>query len=209
MGRLSRNEVIMGVLVILALALWIFAGSFIDATLVALVVISLMVLTGVVKWDDIVGNKSAWNVLVWFATLVTLAGGLSTVGFITWFAQSAAGAMTGMSAIVVMLLLVGLFFLVHYMFASVTAHVTAILPVFLAAGMAIPGLPVNIYALLLCFSLGIMGIITPYATGPSPVYFGSGYVSRKYFWILGLVFGAIFLVALLVIGAPWLSVVNP
>ena len=209
MGRLSRNEVIMGLLVVLALALWIFGGSFIDATLVVLVIISLMVLTGVVKWDDIVGNKSAWNVLVWFATLVTLAGGLSTVGFITWFAQGAAGAMTGMSAIVVMVLLVVLFFVIHYMFASVTAHVTAILPVFLAAGMAIPGLPVNIYALLLCFTLGIMGIITPYATGPSPVYFGSGYVSRKHFWILGLVFGAIFLVALLVIGVPWLSVVHP
>jgi L-tartrate/succinate antiporter len=209
MGRLSRNEVIMGLLVILALAMWIFGGSFIDATLVALVVISLMVITGVVKWDDIVSNKSAWNVLVWFATLVTLAGGLSTVGFITWFAQSAAGAMTGMSAIVVMVLLVALFFVIHYMFASVTAHVTAILPVFLAAGMAIPGLPVNTYALLLCFSLGIMGIITPYATGPSPVYFGSGYVSRKHFWTLGLAFGAIFLVALLVIGVPWLSVVHP
>ncbi len=209
MGGLSRNEIIMGVLVVLALALWIFGGSFIDATLVALVVIALMVLTGIVQWNDIVGNKAAWNVLVWFATLVTLAGGLSSVGFIKWFAASAAGALTGMSVTVVMILLVALFFVVHYLFASVTAHVTAILPVFLAAGMAIPGMPVNIYALLLCFSLGIMGIITPYATGPSPVYFGSSYVSRKHFWTLGLVFGAIFLVALLVIGTPWLSVVNP
>ena len=209
MGGLSRNEIVMGVLVVLALALWIFGGSFIDATLVALVVISLMVLTGIVQWNDIVGNKAAWNVLVWFATLVTLAGGLSSVGFIKWFAESAAGALTGMSVTLVMILLVALFFVVHYLFASVTAHVTAILPVFLAAGMAIPGMPVTIYALLLCFSLGIMGIITPYATGPSPVYFGSGYVSRKDFWTLGAVFGVIFLVALLVIGAPWLSVVNP
>jgi L-tartrate/succinate antiporter len=209
MGGLSRNELIMGGLVILALALWIFGGSFIDATTVALVVISLMVITGVVQWNDIVGNKAAWNVLVWFATLVTLAGGLSTVGFISWVAESASQALTGMSPMVVMILLVVLFFVIHYMFASITAHVTAILPVFLAAGMAVPGLPVPIYALLLCFTLGIMGIITPYATGPSPVYFGSGYVSRKHFWILGTVFGAIFLIALLVIGTPWLFVVNP
>jgi L-tartrate/succinate antiporter len=47
-----------------------------------------------------------------------------------------------------------------------------------------------------------MGIITPYATGPSPAYFGSGYISRKDFWMLGLIFGLIFLVALLGIGAP-------
>ncbi len=209
MGGLSRNELIMGGLVVLALALWIFGGAFIDPTTVALVVISLMVLTGIVQWNDIIGNKAAWNVLVWFATLVTLAGGLSTVGFISWVAESAANALTGMSAMVVMILLVVLFFVIHYMFASITAHVTAILPVFLAAGMAVPGLPVPIYALLLCFTLGIMGIITPYATGPSPVYFGSGFISRKHFWILGTVFGAIFLVALLVIGTPWLFVVSP
>jgi len=40
--------------------------------------------------------------------------------------------------------------------------------------------------MLLCFSLGIMGVITPYATGPSPIYYGSGYISRKAFWSLGL-----------------------
>jgi L-tartrate/succinate antiporter len=50
-----------------------------------------------------------------------------------------------------------------------------------------------------------MGILTPYATGPAPVYYGSGYVSRKDFWTLGLVFGIIFLAALLLIGLPYLS----
>jgi di/tricarboxylate transporter len=48
-----------------------------------------------------------------------------------------------------------------------------------------------------------MGIITPYATGPAPIYFGSGYILRKDFWTLGLVFGAIFLFALL-ISIPYL-----
>ena len=49
-----------------------------------------------------------------------------------------------------------------------------------------------------------MGIITPYATGPSPVYYGSGFIARRDFWLLGLVFGVIFLLALLVIGTPYL-----
>jgi L-tartrate/succinate antiporter len=49
-----------------------------------------------------------------------------------------------------------------------------------------------------------MGIITPYATGPSPIYYGSGYIERKDFWILGLIFGLIFLIAFLVIGYPYM-----
>jgi Sodium:sulfate symporter transmembrane region len=55
-----------------------------------------------------------------------------------------------------------------------------------------------------CSSATPGGIISPYATGPGPIYYGSGYVSRKDFWILGLVFGAIYLGVLLVIGVPYL-----
>jgi L-tartrate/succinate antiporter len=107
-----------------------------------------------------------------------------------------------------MVILVAIFFGVHYMFASITAHVAAILPVILLAGSAIPGVPIKTFAMLLCLSLGLMGILTPYATGPSPVYFGSGFIPRKDFWVLGLTFGVIFLAALLIIGVPYLLIFN-
>ena len=208
LGKFSRKELVMALLAVLALALWIFGGNLIDATTAAGFVISLMIITGTVTWDDILANKQAWNVLVWFATLVALADGLNKVGFVTWFAKSMAALLTGMSPIVVMVVLVVIFFIIHYMFASLTAHTTAILPVMLAVGAAIPGLPVKTFALLLCYSLGIMGVITPYATGPGPVYYGSGYISRKDFWTLGLIFGTIFLVALIGIGVPYLLAIK-
>jgi L-tartrate/succinate antiporter len=209
MGPITRRELLMGGLVILALALWIFGGSFIDPTLVALAVISLMVLTGVVEWGDVIANKAAWNVLAWFATLVVLADGLAKVGFIAWFGKGAASALGGLPALGVMLALVVLYFVMHYLFASLTAHASALLPVIFAAGAAVAGVNVTVFALLLLYSLGIMGVITPYATGPGPVYFASGFISRRDFWVLGLFFGAIFLVALLVIGTPWLSLLHP
>jgi L-tartrate/succinate antiporter len=194
-------------LVLAALALWIFGKSFVDPTMVAIVVICLMLVTGVVSWDDVVSNKQAWNVLVWFATLVTLADGLNKVGFVAWFANGAAARLAGMAPLAVMLLLTALFFLVHYFFASSTAHTTAVLPVVLAAGAAIPGIPVKAFALLLCFALGLMGVISPYATGPGPVWYGSGYVPRGDFWKLGLGYGLAFLAALLALGVPWLLAV--
>src|SRR5574341_11811 len=110
-----------------------------------------MVIGRIVEWDDVLAHKQAWNVLVWFATLVTMA------------------------------------------------HTTALLPVLLTAAIAVPEMPVKLISLLFCYTLGLMGIISPYATGPGPIYYGSGYVSRKEFWTLGLVFGAIYLAALLVI----------
>ena len=43
-------------------------------------------MTRIVEWDDVLAHKQAWNVLVWFATLVTMADGLNKVGFLKWFA---------------------------------------------------------------------------------------------------------------------------
>jgi len=206
-GKMSSKEVIMALLAVIALTLWIFGGNWfnLDATIVALIVLCAMILTGVISWDDVIGNKQAWNVLVWFATLVSLADGLRLVKFLDWFAALTAGAMKGIPVLTALLLFVAIFFIVHYMFASVTAHTAALLPVFLAAAMAIPGMPIKLLALMFCYSLGIMGIITPFATGPSPIYYGSGYVPGKDFWRLGLIFGAINLTALLVIGYLYIA----
>ena len=205
MGRMSSREWMMASLVVMALGLWIFGGRVVDPTTVALLGISLMLICQVVTWDDILANRSAWNVLAWFATLVVLADGLNKVGFIGWFGTHAADMLAGFSPTVVMVALVGLFFGIHYMFASLTAHTTAVFPVVFAAGMAVPDLPVRTFALLLGYSLGIMGVLTPYATGPAPVYYNSAYFSRRDFWLLGLIFGVIFLGTLLLIGVPTLG----
>jgi L-tartrate/succinate antiporter len=204
LGRLTRREVELGALVLLALALWIFGGDAMNATTVAIGVIALMVVLGVVSWDDILANKQAWNTLVWFATLVALADGLNRVGFVKWFAEAIGAHMAGVSPTAAMLALVAVFFFTHYLFASVTAHVTAMLPVMLAVGMGIPGIDIGGFSMLLVLTLGIMGILSPYATGPSPVYFGSGYIPATDYWRLGAIFGAIFFGALVVIGAFWI-----
>ncbi|HEX4944080.1 MAG TPA: anion permease [Usitatibacteraceae bacterium] len=208
MGGLSGREITLAVLVMIALALWIFGGAYVNATTAALVVISLMLVTGVVTWDDITSNKAAWNTLAWFATLVALADGLNRVGFVKWFADGVASSMVGYSPYTAMIVLVLVFFFTHYLFASITAHVTALLPVMLAVGTTIPGLDMAQFSLLLCLTLGIMGMLTPYATGPSPVYYGSGYLPAKDFWVLGAVFGVIFIAAFLLIGLPWMAMIR-
>jgi len=204
-GPLTAGELKMAALVILALTLWIGGASWINATAVAVGIVALMIVLGVISWDDALGNRQAWNVLIWFATLVTLADGLSRVGFLAWFAHGAAGVLHGVPIMTFVLASVALFFLMHYMFASITAHTAALLPVFLVAAAGVPGVPIKLLALALLYTLGLMGILTPYATGPGPIYFGSGYISRKDFWILGLIFGAIFLAGLLFIEVPYLS----
>jgi len=207
-GKFTLREITMLLLGALALGLWIFARDQINATTVALLVFSLMLLLRVVSWDDVLSNRPAWNALVWFGTLVTLAGGLTRVGIVPWFAEAIAGALSGLPVNLMVVVLVAIFFITHYFFASITAHAVALMPVFLGVGAAIPDFPLVPYALLLAYSLGLMGVLTPYATGPAPVYYGSGYISRKDFWLMGAIFGVIFLVLLLGIGLPYLLMLH-
>lgn len=204
LGPVSGREITMGLLAVGALLGWIFLKGIVDPTTVALAAICVMVLAKVVSWDDVLGYKQAWNVLAWFATLVALADGLGKTGFLKWFADAAAVHMQGMSPTATLLGLTILFFVSHYMFASVTAHALALLPIMLATAMAVPGLNIGLAAMVLCGTLGIMGVITPYGTGPSPIYYGSGYIKGKEFWVLGFIFGAIYLGVYLLVGFPWM-----
>ncbi|MEJ8826944.1 anion permease [Variovorax humicola] len=199
MGGLSSREIILAVLVLIALVLWIFGGDFINATTAALVVIALMLITRVVTWEDMLANKQAWNTYAWFATLVALADGLGRTGFVKWFADTIAAHMVGFSPTVAAIVLVLIFYFSHYLFASVTAHTTAMLPVMLAVGSSVPGMPMEPFTLMMVVTLGIMGILTPYGTGPSPVYFGSGYLPAADYWRLGGIFGVIFIVLFLLV----------
>ncbi|WP_347449414.1 DASS family sodium-coupled anion symporter [Pantoea stewartii] len=204
LGKLTRNEILLLVFVVCALLMWIFATAWIEPAMAALLVIILMLWTGVLNWNDITSNKAAWNTFVWFATLVALADGLARVGFIAWLGKEGGILLQGYDPQISAVVLLIAFFLLHYLFASTTAHTTALLPAMLTIAASIPGINMPVFCLMLCTSLGVMGIITPYGTGPSPIYYGSGYLPTKDYWRLGTIFGAIFLIAMMLIAYPWM-----
>ena len=204
MGMIARREVIMAAVGISALALWIFASERLNPATVALIAFGVMILTRLIEWQDVLAYQEAWKVLIWMATLITLADGLNKVGFLNWFAAGVGCACVGIPVTLALVIFIVVFFASHYMFASLTAHATALFAVFLAAGTAVPGMPVRPFALTLCYTLGLMGVLTPYATGPAPIYFGSGYITKRQFWLLGTLFGTIYLLVLLAIGVPYL-----
>ena len=203
LGPLTRSEIILAGVVLVSLVLWVAASAFVEATMVAFIAVSVLLMTRVLTWKDIAGHQVAWTTFAWLGALIALCDGLNRVGFVSWFAQGIATHMRGVPPRLAMILLLVLFFVAHYVFASVNAYTTALLPVVLLTGAAIPGIPVKEFALLLCMELGIMGVITPFASAASPIYANSGYLPSKDYWRLGTIFGAIFLILFLCIGLTW------
>lgn len=207
MGPLCSREKRMLALMVGALALWIFGGDYIDAAMVGYSVVALMLVLRIISWDDIVSNKAAWNVFFWLASLIALATGLNNTGFIAWFGKLLANGLSGYSPTMVMVALIVAFYLLRYFFASATAYTSALAPMMIAAALAMPEIPLPVFCLMVGAAIGLGSILTPYATGPSPIYYGSGYLPTVDYWRLGAIFGLIFLVLLIVTGLLWMPVV--
>ncbi|HWQ07872.1 MAG TPA: DASS family sodium-coupled anion symporter, partial [Holophaga sp.] len=208
LGPMTRKEMTLAVLALGALLLWIFGAKWMNATLVALVAVGLMIPTKVVSWDDILGNKPAWNILFWYGTLMAIADGLNRVGFLKWFCQNMANSLSGFGTLTVIVLLVTVFWYASFFFASITALTTALLPPFLMAALLVPGLPMKIFIMLMCGSLGLRGILTPYAVAPATIFYGSGYITPQDHWRLGFIFSTFFLVVFLGLGIPYMYMLH-
>ena len=210
LGSMTRSEIFMALISVLALVLWIGASTFkVNPTTTALIVIILMIFTKIMTWQDFLANKPAWNVLTWFATLVPMASGLKNVGFLDWLAKSAGGSLVSLDPTMAVLGLLLAFCLLRYFFASGTAYVTAMVGLFATLILQIPGVDPAQVMLILLVPMGIMGILTPYGTGHSPIWFASGYNKGPEFWKLGAIFGIIYLAIFIVVGIPWIQFVMP
>ena len=129
----------------------------------------MLLVTGVLHWDDLAGDREAWNTFVWFACLFTMATFLGQLGLIAWFTDEirslfgGVGWTTGFAGLVIV------YFYSHYFFASNTAHVSAMYAPFLVVALAL-GTPPLLAALALGFSSSLFSGLTHYGTGPAPIW---------------------------------------
>ncbi|WPO92136.1 anion permease [Chryseobacterium sp. HR92] len=208
MGPISRNEWLMLLAFFILLALWIFGGAFsIDATTTAFIGLTLLLLTSVLTWEDVKGEKGAWDTIVWFAVLVMMASSLNELGFIGWFSNLIKIQIGGLSWQVAFPVIIIVYFFSHYIFASATAHVAAMYAALLGVGVSL-GIPPMLLAMMLGFMGSIYGVLTHYGHGPAPVFFGSGYVDLKAWWVRGLEIGIVLLIIYMVVGGLWMKVLG-
>jgi DASS family divalent anion:Na+ symporter len=208
MGPMKRTEKVMFFVFLLILGLWV-TGEWnkIDATVVALIGVSVMLITGVIRWDDVLAEKGAWDALIWFGGLVMMAGQLNTLGFMKWFSITVGSSLAGWTWLSALIVLMLVYFYSHYGFASTTAHTTAMFPPFLAVAVAAQ-VPPYLATLSLAFFTALNAGITHYGTGPAPIYFNAGYIDLKAWWKLGLIISFVNIAIWMGIGFPWWKVLG-
>lgn len=203
MGPMTKYEKSLLVIFVITLILWIIGEPLkISSTTTALVGLSLMLITDVLEWKDVLEERGAWDALVWFGGLVAMATGLNKLGVIKWIADSAKSYVSGWEWLTAFVVLALVYFYAHYLMASMTAHVTAFFPAFTAV-MAAIGAPPLMVALLLGYFSNLMAATTHYGTGPAPIYFNAGYLDIKEWWLYGLILSFVYIIIWFGIGLPY------
>lgn len=203
LGPLKREEKILLVVFVAVVILWITARFHgIDSTVIALLGISTLVVTGVLAWRDLMDETHAWEVFIWYGGLVMMATALGETPIPKIFAESIASVTAGLSWPLALAVLALVFFYAHYSFASITAHVTAMFIPFLAVTVAV-GAPAGLAVLMLTYFANLSAGLTHYGTTPAPVYFGLGYVTQRRWWTVGLIASLINILIWSTVGLGW------
>jgi DASS family divalent anion:Na+ symporter len=208
MGKMSRPEIIMLLTFITLLLLWTLGDAIgIHATVAALAGIVVLLVSGVLTWDDILKERTAWGTFIWFGALIMLAGQLETSGFLEWFSIEISNAISNFNWILAFVTLTLLYFYAHYFFASTTALITTIYAVFLQV-MLTSQTPAFAAAMTLAAFSCLSSCLTHYGTGSAPVYFGANYVSMRNWWTIGAILSVFYILIWWIIGTAWWQLIG-
>ncbi len=208
MGKISIHEIILIIVFFILIILWINGSKFdLSSTTVALIGLSVLLVTKTINFEDALANKEAWHSFIWFGTLVMLSGFLSDFGLMTWFGNNLQFLVIEGSPIISIIILSLLYFYIHYFFASSTTHVTVLLPTFLVLFVN-AGMSGSLATLILSFLSTLSSGLTHYGLSSTPIFFGSGYMKTKDWWYIGLATSILYILIWTFIGGAWWKLLN-
>ncbi len=209
MGKISTQEWLMAIILLLLLFLWIFGyrlGGISSAT-TALVGVALLLGTEVLTWKDVMAEHKAWNILIWFSILLMMATFLNEFGLISWMSNQIGAMVSGLPWQFAFLLLTIVYFYSGYFFASKAARASAMFAPFLSVSIAV-GTPPIYAALILISMVNLSGCLTPYATAEAAIYYSAGYVDTDVWWRLGFILSVVYIPLWLIVGGMWWKILG-
>ena len=208
MGRMSVPEIVLTIVFVSVCGSWVTSGSHgVDITVTALLGSVALLLTGVLKWEDIRSEKAAWDIFIWYGGLVRLGKALNDAGVTSEFAKAVGGWFAQAGWVTLFVAALAIYFYAHYGFASITAHILAMYSPFLAV-LVKEGAPIGLIAFsFACFANFAAGL-TNYGTTPSPMFFAHDYVGLGRWFRIGFIVSLVNLLIWSTVGFAWWKLIG-
>ena len=208
MGPMSTGEKILAAVFVVVCGLWMTASWHkIDITVTALLGCAALLITGVLSWEDVRSEKTAWDMFIWYGGLVQLGKLLNATGVTKEFANGVVGILGAQPWPILFAVALLVYFYVHYGLASITAHMLAMFTPFVAVLKA-QGAPMGLIVFAFACFVNLSAGLTHYGTTPSPMFFAHGYVSFKDWWRVGFVISLVNISIWSTVGFGWWKLIG-
>jgi len=208
MGPLKGGERILTGVFIVVCGLWATSSwNKIDITVTALAGALFLIVTGVLSWEDVKSERAGWDIFVWYGGMIRLSQALNEAGVTRVFAQGVGRMLSGFGWVGLFLIALLIYFYAHYGFASITAHMLAMFPPFLAVLIA-KGAPIGMMVFAFACFANFSAGLTNYGTTPTPLFFAQGYLSLKKWWQIGFVVSLFNLLIWMTAGFGWWKLIH-
>lgn len=204
----TKEEILITSTLIGLITLWIFGDYLeINATETILIGCSLLLITGIITWDEVIANKKAWEIFIWFSTLLMLSEYLVKFGAISWINEGIQYLIHGIDKTIMIPVALFLFFYLHYLFVSITAYVSILFAPFLIILLNL-GIPEKISVMVLAIIAILSGGLTHYTIGIAPSYYSISGVKVQKWCKIGFFISTINVLIWLTVCAIWWKFIN-
>ena len=173
LGKITIKEWTVVAVLVGILYLWIYGPKYgisqVSSTLIGL---SVLLITKILTFEEILEEKEAWNIFVWFAVIVMLSQNLQSCGVITYFSEIFKGLIPHQNWYIGLLTITLVYFYSHYFFAGALSHISSMYGIFLSLALGI-GAPPILSALVLAFASSLFMALTPYAGASTALIFSN------------------------------------
>ncbi|HLH42385.1 MAG TPA: DASS family sodium-coupled anion symporter [Bryobacteraceae bacterium] len=208
LGPPSRSERMVAVVFLAVCGLWMSSSwTGLDVTMIALLGIMALLLAGVLSWRDITQEHAGWAVFIWYGGLIRLGTALNDTGVPKAFAEAVARLFPGLGWVGLLALALAVYYYAHYAFASITTHMLAMFPAFLAV-LAAKGAPLGLAVFAFAIFANLAASVTHYGTTPGPIIFAHGYVSRAQWWRIGFLASLVNFAIWSTVGFAWWKLIG-
>jgi len=203
MGPWNLPQVTVGLLLVAMVAAWATQPLHgVHPAGVALVGIACILVLGLDHWENMTGDRGAWDALMWLGGLVAMAERLEAEGVMAWFAREMQHQVAGFSGVAAAIVIALIYFFSMYGFSMLTGHIMAMASVFFLVAKAAGSPPLLVVALISYFS-NLCACLTNYSTGQVVIYSGFGYVSTRRWFAIGFSVAMFHLAIWLGVGLPY------
>ncbi len=208
MGPMSRQEKILLAVFVSVCGSWASSSwTGIDITVTALCGSAVLLLARVLSWQDVTGERAAWDIFIWYGGLLRLGKALHEQHVTEAFAQRFGAMLSGLEWLALLVVALLVFYYAHYLFASITAHLLALYAPFLAL-LAAKGAPLGLVVFSFACFANLSAGLTNYGTTPSPMYYAQGYVAFRDWWRVGLLVSLCHLAVWGSVGFAWWKLIG-